>query len=150
MADLRFPIGKYSPPETITEEHVAGWIEDIRQFPQTIRSLVEGMTEEQLNTPYRPGAGPSGRCASVGFGECRGGICRAPACDRPDPEPVRPAARAHARHRADALGRPADRRRALRVRPLPRGVAPRGVRDGQDRDRSEVRAIFREPLSHDP
>jgi len=54
MADLRFPIGKYSPPETITEEHVAGWIEDIKQYPQTIRSLVEGMTEEQLNTPYRP------------------------------------------------------------------------------------------------
>lgn len=55
MDDLRFPIGKYTPPESITAEDVAGWIEDIRVLPSAIRSAVQGMSEEQLHTPYRPG-----------------------------------------------------------------------------------------------
>ena len=55
MQDLQYPIGKYSPPETITEDHIAAWIEVIRAFPGIMRSALEGLTEEQLNTPYRPG-----------------------------------------------------------------------------------------------
>ena len=55
MDDLRYPIGKYNPPDSITPDHVAGWIEEIKACPGHIRTLVEGMSQEQLNTPYRPG-----------------------------------------------------------------------------------------------
>ena len=54
MDDLRYPIGKYSPPDTITADQIAAWIEDVKAFPAILRSTLEGLSDEQLNTPYRP------------------------------------------------------------------------------------------------
>ena len=53
--DLRYPIGKYTPPETITEADIETWIGQIEKLPAELAAAVAGLTEEQLQTPYRPG-----------------------------------------------------------------------------------------------
>ncbi|MDY8137830.1 YfiT family bacillithiol transferase [Aquimarina sp. 2201CG5-10] len=55
MMDLRYPIGKFNAPQTITENHVQTWIEEIASLPERITELVSGFTDEQLETPYRLG-----------------------------------------------------------------------------------------------
>jgi uncharacterized damage-inducible protein DinB len=52
---LRYPIGKYQPPQPITEAHIRQWIDEIAAFPSNFRKTVVGMTESQLATPYREG-----------------------------------------------------------------------------------------------
>jgi len=54
MTDLRYPIGKFSPPDIITEEHRTQWIKDIADMPSILRNAVTGLNQEQLDTPYRP------------------------------------------------------------------------------------------------
>lgn len=51
---LKYPIGQYTPPDNILQYHVDGWIEQIQSLPSRIISLVESVTENQLDTPYRP------------------------------------------------------------------------------------------------
>ena len=53
--DLRYPIGRYAPPEVITEQHVDGWIDEIAALPADLRRTVASLTADQLDTPYRPG-----------------------------------------------------------------------------------------------
>jgi uncharacterized damage-inducible protein DinB len=53
--DLRYPIGKFSFPESTTAEQRRKWIREIADAPAHLRAAVEGLSEEQLNTPYRPG-----------------------------------------------------------------------------------------------
>ncbi len=51
--DLRFPIGRfaYSGADDATR---AAAIETIATLPQTMRAAVDGMSDTQLDTPYRP------------------------------------------------------------------------------------------------
>ena len=51
---LRYPIGTFVKPESISKKMVAEWIADIESFPAMIRMEVDTLTEEQLETPYRP------------------------------------------------------------------------------------------------
>ena len=51
--DLRFPIGKVKPPETIDAAVRSKWIDDIAATPQLLRAAVHGLTDVQLDTPYR-------------------------------------------------------------------------------------------------
>ena len=53
--DLRYPIGRYAPPEAITERRVADWIDEIAALPADLRRSVAPLTDDQLDTPYRPG-----------------------------------------------------------------------------------------------
>jgi len=53
--DLRYPIGKFAPPESITPEARTRWIEEIADAPARFREAVAGLNEAQLDTPYRPG-----------------------------------------------------------------------------------------------
>jgi hypothetical protein len=53
--DLRYPIGRFSPPDPVTDEQIAAWIDDLEQLPAEFRTEVESCSEEQLETPYRPG-----------------------------------------------------------------------------------------------
>ncbi len=53
--DLRFPIGKFNPPEHIDSALIVEWISDIENCPKAMREAVEGLTDEQLDTTYRPG-----------------------------------------------------------------------------------------------
>ena len=56
MADLRYPVGPFSAkgsPLTAQErEQMLGRLED---HPARMRAAVEGLTDEQLDTPYREG-----------------------------------------------------------------------------------------------
>lgn len=51
---LKYPIGHFHMPQQVTESTYRQWIEDIETFPAKLRATVEGMSDEQLNTPYRP------------------------------------------------------------------------------------------------
>ncbi|HRF81215.1 MAG TPA: bacillithiol transferase BstA [Flavobacteriales bacterium] len=51
---LRYPIGRFKRPETITGEILAGHIRTIAQFPAKIEAAVRSLTDAQLDTPYRP------------------------------------------------------------------------------------------------
>ncbi|MFC4872362.1 YfiT family bacillithiol transferase [Negadavirga shengliensis] len=51
---LKFPIGKFESPATITKDVLAKWISDISLFPVRLSSEVSYLTDEQLDTPYRP------------------------------------------------------------------------------------------------
>ncbi|HET6567090.1 MAG TPA: DinB family protein, partial [Rhodothermales bacterium] len=53
--DLRYPIGRFTAPDEITPEMRAGWIQDVAGAPRSLRKAVQGLSEEQLRTPYRPG-----------------------------------------------------------------------------------------------
>lgn len=55
MSDLRYPIGPFKLNGTPTEEDVQQAIEHIAGAPANLRRAVDGLTNEQLNTPYRPG-----------------------------------------------------------------------------------------------
>jgi hypothetical protein len=54
-ADLRYPVGKYHHDGPATAEQHARWIEEIAATPGRLRAAVSGLTDAQLNTPYRPG-----------------------------------------------------------------------------------------------
>ena len=54
LEQLRYPIGRFSKPEIITEEVVDAFIATIEAFPNKLIHTVYGMMDEQLDTPYRP------------------------------------------------------------------------------------------------
>ena len=53
--DPRFPIGKFSFPESVTAEQREQWISEIAQVPQQLRAAIAGLNETQIETPYRDG-----------------------------------------------------------------------------------------------
>jgi hypothetical protein len=55
MKDLQYPIGRFSFPESSTPEERQTWIREIARTPQDLRAAVAGLSEQQLDTPYRPG-----------------------------------------------------------------------------------------------
>ena len=52
---LKYPIGHFECPDNITAGHIAEWINDLAEFPQRLSALVNDLSDEQLDTPYRPG-----------------------------------------------------------------------------------------------
>jgi hypothetical protein len=54
-ADLRYPVGEFTMPGSITPEARAEAIETIAALPVKMRAAVSGLSESQLDTPYRPG-----------------------------------------------------------------------------------------------
>lgn len=52
--DLRYPIGPFKLEGGPTEKQIKQAIDDIAQAPAKLRSAVEGLSTEQLETPYRP------------------------------------------------------------------------------------------------
>jgi uncharacterized damage-inducible protein DinB len=53
--DLRYPIGKFEHEGDITAAKRSAWIADIRELPAKLAQAVAGLSEEQLDTPYRDG-----------------------------------------------------------------------------------------------
>ncbi len=51
---LKFPIGKYVKPEVITEQQLVQYKTTINSFPSRLTKEVDNLTDEQLDTPYRP------------------------------------------------------------------------------------------------
>ena len=54
MTDLRYPIGKFTYEGPPTEEQRQRYLADIEQTPSKLRAAVKGLTDQQLDTPYRP------------------------------------------------------------------------------------------------
>ena len=54
-ADPRFPIGKFSPPSGVTEAQRGELLAQVAQAPAQLRAAVRGLSEAQLQTPYREG-----------------------------------------------------------------------------------------------
>jgi uncharacterized damage-inducible protein DinB len=55
MTDPRYPIGRFSYTGPLTAEQKHQFLSDIEQTPARLRAAVAGLSEKQLNTPYREG-----------------------------------------------------------------------------------------------
>ena len=53
--DLRFPIGRFAPPATTSAAERDVWISQIAEVPALLEKAVARLSDEQLDTPYRPG-----------------------------------------------------------------------------------------------
>lgn len=53
--DSRYPIGKFAQAGDITPEQREAWIRDIEQAPEQLAAALQGLSDEQLDTPYREG-----------------------------------------------------------------------------------------------
>jgi len=54
-ADLRYPIGKFKWEGRTTDEQRPSFIGEIESAPARLRNAVKGLSDQQLDTPYRPG-----------------------------------------------------------------------------------------------
>lgn len=56
MTDLRYPVGKFhfDASSTSTEEQKHKLIDEIAHAPANLRAAVKGLSQQQLDTPYRP------------------------------------------------------------------------------------------------
>jgi uncharacterized damage-inducible protein DinB len=55
MEDMRYPIGRFSPPAAYTPEIRKALIDQLAAAPAELRSAVKGLTRDQRMTPYRDG-----------------------------------------------------------------------------------------------
>jgi uncharacterized damage-inducible protein DinB len=55
MTDLRYPIGKFQAPDSVTDTERAVLVDQIAALPAELRSAVETLDDIQLDTPYREG-----------------------------------------------------------------------------------------------
>ncbi len=53
--DLRYPIGKFEFPESLSNSELESMIQQIAEAPGRLSEVVSGLQEQQLDTPYRPG-----------------------------------------------------------------------------------------------
>ncbi len=53
--DLRYPIGPFKFDGQPSEQQIKQFISDIEQAPSRLRAALDGLSEPQLETPYRPG-----------------------------------------------------------------------------------------------
>ncbi|MDQ3254540.1 MAG: putative metal-dependent hydrolase [Acidobacteriota bacterium] len=55
MEDLRYPIGRFIFDGQSSDEQRQRFIDEIADAPARLRAAVDGLTPEQIETPYRPG-----------------------------------------------------------------------------------------------
>jgi hypothetical protein len=55
LYQLRYPIGEYDYTSKVTNEDIHQWINEITIMPVKLRNTIQPLSEEQLETPYRPG-----------------------------------------------------------------------------------------------
>ncbi len=53
--DDRYPIGTFAPPERLTPELRETWTNEIAALPEILRAALDGLNDDQLDTPYREG-----------------------------------------------------------------------------------------------
>jgi uncharacterized damage-inducible protein DinB len=54
MTDPRFPVGKFSYDAPRDEPRKSEFLDEIAQTPAKLRTAVKGLSDAQLDTPYRP------------------------------------------------------------------------------------------------
>ncbi|MGA7342616.1 MAG: bacillithiol transferase BstA [Terracidiphilus sp.] len=55
VEDLRYPVGRYSAPAESGAEARREQLETLRWLPERLRAAVSGLSDAQLDTPYREG-----------------------------------------------------------------------------------------------
>lgn len=55
MDDLRFPVGKFKYDGPPDEQQKRTFLDEIARTPANLRAAVKGLSEAQIDTPYRPG-----------------------------------------------------------------------------------------------
>jgi uncharacterized damage-inducible protein DinB len=55
MDDLRYPAGKFERPESLDEAQRRALIDQVAAAPARLRDAVRGLSDDQLDTPYRDG-----------------------------------------------------------------------------------------------
>lgn len=53
MSDSRYPIGKFEPRDKLTPAERTAAIDQIAAAPQHMRDAIRGLSDKQLDTPYR-------------------------------------------------------------------------------------------------
>jgi len=51
LEKLKYPIGKFKAPESLTSEYLRARIDELDELPVKLEELVKDLNEEQLNTP---------------------------------------------------------------------------------------------------
>ncbi|WP_341215955.1 YfiT family bacillithiol transferase [uncultured Wocania sp.] len=51
---LKYPIGHFDCPNTISKAHIESWISILEHFPNRLENLVTNLSDKQLDTQYRP------------------------------------------------------------------------------------------------
>jgi uncharacterized damage-inducible protein DinB len=54
MDDLRFPVGKFHYDGPPNDQQKQEFLNEIEQAPTKLRAAVKGLSDSQLDTPYRP------------------------------------------------------------------------------------------------
>jgi len=54
MEDLRYPVGRFQRPQSLEPKQRRAAIDTIAEAPTKLRAAVAGLTDAQLDTPYRP------------------------------------------------------------------------------------------------
>ena len=54
LYQLKYPIGEFSKPESITSLHIEEWIASLEALPNNIDVLTKSLSEDELNYRYRP------------------------------------------------------------------------------------------------
>ena len=54
LEKLKYPIGKFVAPENYSSEYISNKIQEIESFPERLKAETIHLTDEQLDTPYRP------------------------------------------------------------------------------------------------
>lgn len=55
MTQLQYPVGKFQLPAKISDDDRQNYIKQIEEAPVKLRSAVAGLSEAQIDTPYREG-----------------------------------------------------------------------------------------------
>ncbi len=53
--DPRYPVGRFTPPATISPDDRTDAIATLAELPEQLRNAVDGLSYAQLGTPYREG-----------------------------------------------------------------------------------------------
>jgi hypothetical protein len=54
LQKLKYPIGECNLPENVSKQQIEKWITILEEFPAKLTALVSNLTNEQLDTRYRP------------------------------------------------------------------------------------------------
>ncbi len=54
LQKLKYPIEQFDCPSNISAEHIESWISILEHFPKRLENLVCRLTNDQLDTVYRP------------------------------------------------------------------------------------------------
>jgi uncharacterized damage-inducible protein DinB len=53
--DRRYPIGRFNPPDDVRPSDREDYVAAIAALPEEVRAATEGLSDAQLDTPYREG-----------------------------------------------------------------------------------------------